>query len=427
MEYKDREKIDYLCDDLLKDIDITRLWPELLKNKVYNRDDVNIPNWQKNLSNPNTVREICFTIKTRGPHAYRNLIRSLHESSHKMIADLLENYGISNKVFSTNNNGSEVTVEPVNSNELESELSNKVNNHKDFEESNNKILHEYPETLEIKVRKSVEFRCGPEIKDIERYPMQSHPRGLVLIITNTEFEHLTHRPSATKDKENLTKLFEEMGFCVQTFENLTGTDIKTRVKQFSERRDLSKVDSAFIIISSHGHGECGKQETEIQGTDYKMEGYETVICSDIMNYFTAIRCPALQNKPKIFIFQTCRGLAKQKLVPMLRKEIDRETTDASCEDTSKPTAFPSRNYQDTLIAYATIPGYVSYRDGNYGTWFIRILCEVFMNHAYEKHIIDLFIMIDDRLKDQRTSNNECQTLCVINQGFNKHCYINPGL
>lgn len=34
---------------------------------------------------------------------------------------------------------------------------------------------------------------------------------------------------------------------------------------------------------------------------------------------------------------------------------------------------------------------------------------------------------DGRLKDLRTASNQCQTLWVINQGFHKHCYINPGL
>lgn len=53
MEYKDREKIDYLCKHLAQDIDINRLWPKLLEHQIFNRDDVNIPNWK-----------VCFFIKT---------------------------------------------------------------------------------------------------------------------------------------------------------------------------------------------------------------------------------------------------------------------------------------------------------------------------------------------------------------------------
>lgn len=52
-----------------------------------------------------------------------------------------------------------------------------------------------------------------------------------------------------------------------------------------------------------------------------------------------------------------------------------------------------RNDADTLIAYATLPGYVSYRDMYNGSWFIQILCEVFMNFACELHVQDLFLMV----------------------------------
>lgn len=71
-------------------------------------------------------------------------------------------------------------------------------------------------------------------------------------------------------------------------------------------RELRKVDSAFIIISSHGDGEHGRQKTEIKGTDYQLSDYEDVHCTDIIDYFTAEECPYLKEKPKIFIFQTCR-------------------------------------------------------------------------------------------------------------------------
>lgn len=52
-----------------------------------------------------------------------------------------------------------------------------------------------------------------------------------------------------------------------------------------------------------------------------------------------------------------------------------------------------RNYEDMLIVYSTIPGFVSYRDEYNGTWFIQILCEVFMNYAHKVHVRELFDMV----------------------------------
>lgn len=80
------------------------------------------------------------------------------------------------------------------------------------------------EPLTIIVRKATKF-LDCEYDVIERYPMRSKPRGLVLIITNIHYEssyERYHRFSAEHDQNNLEKLFEEMGFSVVTDKNLTG-------------------------------------------------------------------------------------------------------------------------------------------------------------------------------------------------------------
>lgn len=90
-------------------------------------------------------------------------------------------------------------------------------------------------------------------------------------------------------------------------------------------------------------------------------------------------------------FYSFRGDKHQKAVPS-RCVTDTVTTEHP--DSEKPYKVSSRNYQDTLIAYATLPGYVSYRDKFNGSWFIQLLCEVFMNYACEKHVQDLFVMVE---------------------------------
>lgn len=53
-----------------------------------------------------------------------------------------------------------------------------------------------------------------------------------------------------------------------------------------------------------------------------------------------------------------------------------------------------RNYADMLVAHSTLPGYVAYRDSITGSWFITILCKVFMEHACTNHIYDLFNLVN---------------------------------
>lgn len=401
MDRRDREQIDHHCESVVSKIDMTKLLPKLLENKVYNRDDVNIPRWTKNLGRQDVIKDILLTIKTRGPNAFKNLILSLRHSDHEDVANMLEgrNDRSSNTSF------------------------------KQEDPLDHHIWSDEP--LTIKVRKATRFLdCEYDI--IERYPMRSKPRGLVLIITNIYYESYEKpRFSAKHDNNNLEKLFEEMGFTVVSYGNLTGQAMKDKIKEFSKRDDLRKVDSCFVIVTSHGT-EDEENNTEIQGTDYhsasRQANYEKVLCTEVCDYFTAEACPQLAEKPKIFIFQLCRGKRKQKGVAHCRI-----TTDTCVV---KPTDEPSleilhiqttRNYSDMLVVQSTLPGYVSYRDSITGSWFIQILCKVFMNHAHENHVQDLFSMIDSELKHLRTMNNECQTSSVQSWGFNKHCYLNPGL
>ncbi|XP_018056037.1 PREDICTED: caspase Dronc-like isoform X2 [Atta colombica] len=405
MNRKDREQIDHCCESIVSKIDLTKLLPKLLENKVYNRDDVNIPRWS-NLGAQNTVKDVLLTIKTRGPNAFKNLILSLRQSNHEDVADILEKQN--NASSNTNFRQENLLDHHIYSDEF------------------------FSEPLIIEVCKATKF-LDCEYDLIERYPMRSKPRGLVLIITNIYYELSYEKPrfSAKYDNNNLKKLFEEMGFIVVIYQNLTGQAMKDIIKEFSKRDDLNKVDSCFVIVTSHGM-EDEESNTEIQGTDYhiasRQANYEKVLCTEVCDYFTAEACPQLAEKPKIFIFQLCRGKKKQNGVIHSRITTDscamKSTNEANIEI---PRIQTIRNYSDMLIVQSTLPGYVSYRDSKTGSWFIQILCKIFMKHAHENHVQDLFNMIDAELKNLRTTNHECQTSSVQSLGFNKHCYLNPGL
>lgn len=78
------------------------------------------------------------------------------------------------------------------------------------------------EPLKVKVRKATKFVNTLDSNVISLYPMQSNPRGLVLLITNIHYIWSESRHSAQHDKKNLEELFEQMGFKVISEENLTG-------------------------------------------------------------------------------------------------------------------------------------------------------------------------------------------------------------
>ena len=90
MEEIHRKRIDDLIEIVPCFIDMVALWPYLIQTGIFKQDDCNIPAWSRNLNNPDIIKDIFSTIKTRGPDAYKNLILSLRLSNHIVIADMLD-------------------------------------------------------------------------------------------------------------------------------------------------------------------------------------------------------------------------------------------------------------------------------------------------------------------------------------------------
>lgn len=78
-----------------------------------------------------------------------------------------------------------------------------------------------------------------------------------------------------------------------------------------------------------------------------------------------------------------------------------------------------------LIAYSTVPGFVSHRDPQTGTWYIQTICEVFMNHAHDTDVESMLKMVDAKLEKIVHSSSR-QTTSFENRGF-KTCFLHPGL
>ncbi|XP_015592707.1 caspase-9 isoform X2 [Cephus cinctus] len=406
MNAEHRARIESCCDAVIHKINMSILWPKLLQREIFYPDDVNIPEWTNDLGNEDIKRNIFLNIRTRGPNAFVNLCDSLRETGHTEIATLLENGQMaSDKIIS------------------KSHISN-VQEEEDFEELHDRfytVLKKTNTPLQVKVKKATQFFDDPaENPFVARYRMRSNPRGYALIIVNIDFgRNQSFRVGAEHDAENTKQLFTQMGFKVFLFRDLSAKNMETQIKEFAQK-DFTHVDSSFVIISSHG-SQCTDTDfnnTLITGTDG-----DKISCDSIMEFFTASACPTLAGKPKVFIFQVCRG-------EQVQCAVKRTVSDTHMSDYPNWISFPKqtiRNYDDMFEVYSTLSGFVSLRDTVNGSWYIQVLCEVFMNHAHSRHILDLLHEVESRLATLRTNINICQTAVVTLKGITKHCYLHPGL
>ena len=103
---------------------------------------------------------------------------------------------------------------------------------------------------------------------------------------------------------------------------------------------------------------------------------DTISVEEIVSYFKENN--DLLGKPKLFFIQACRTGV--------------EDDNTRIEKTLRPP-----DSSDILVAYSTIDGESAYRHIDNGSWFIQTLLKQISTHAYNKHLMDIMIMVNKKI------------------------------
>jgi caspase-8 len=157
----------------------------------------------------------------------------------------------------------------------------------------------FKSTVAIKPQEQYKIQVNMKLYEGEDiYQMSSLPRGHCVIINNIDFEiEDLKRASAHCDGTFLRDIFQELGFVVFYYENLTSTAIKNTFGRHSKSEELKNHDAFIGVIMSHG-----ESKDLIVGTDANFVRIE-----QILGFYNNFHCPMLVNKPKLFFIQACRG------------------------------------------------------------------------------------------------------------------------
>jgi len=168
---------------------------------------------------------------------------------------------------------------------------------------------------------------------------------------------ISDREGAEFDERELVKLFEELFFTVYIKRNLRRDEMWKVAAEYAAK-DHSQFDAFVFVVMSHG----GERDViyGVSGRDIRVE--------DLMAEFKAANCPNLQNKPKLFFIQTCRGPSMERLSPP-PDGVDSDV--AFSPDSTLPRSVCPQE-ADFLLAFATAPGYKAWRYPDYGSLFIRV-------------------------------------------------------
>ncbi|XP_058909410.1 caspase-10 isoform X1 [Kogia breviceps] len=192
-------------------------------------------------------------------------------------------------------------------------------------------------------------------KETAVYRMDRKHRGHCVVVNNHSFTSLSERPGTNKDAECLKRVFQWLGFSVHTYVNVTKGRLEEVLKYFQTHPGHADGDCFVFCVLTHGKS----------GAIYSSDG-DLIPIRQIMSHFTAQHCPALAHKPKLFFIQACQGEEIQPSVSIEADAVNPEHVPPSLHDSVPVEA-------DFLLGLATVPGYMSFRHVEEGSWYIQSL------------------------------------------------------
>ena len=234
------------------------------------------------------------------------------------------------------------------------------------------------------------------------YPMNSSPRGYCVIINNENFMNMKARAGSYWDAIALEKLFREhLGFHIEMFKDLTSEQIMKLMENIRQQ-DHSRLSCLVVCVLTHG------VDGQIYGTDGRLIEVQRMSRS-----FVGTKCPSLAGKPKLFILQACRGGSFDHGVHVEQtddggtKEIVDEDLVLGEDETDGGgynVALPDE--ADFLLAYATTPGFVSWRNSAFGTWYIKAFTETMYERADREHMMDILTEVNRKVAEEYESRGK---------------------
>lgn len=189
----------------------------------------------------------------------------------------------------------------------------------------------------------VVYQSWPDLKKQlepnECYQMEQIPRGVCLIINNENFfengiavEEL-RRYGTDMDASRLKNLFEKLNFRVDVFVDLRENEMRQAINNFANDSNVNAKnhDAICLIILTHG------SDGYVHGVDLENK----INIDSILNLFDDV----LIGKPKLFIFQACRGeYLNQKDMHILNSTITSKLN-------SQITSLPSLNTNFEIVEH----------------------------------------------------------------------------
>ncbi|XP_049539170.1 caspase-1-like [Anopheles darlingi] len=218
----------------------------------------------------------------------------------------------------------------------------------------------------------------------EEYNMNHEKRGRAIIISHEKFTALDPRKGTNKDRDDVCKVLEKLGFEVRHLNDPEKSTINEKLEQIA-KEDHTNSDCLVVIVMTHG----------APGVLYAADGAYNV--DELWNKFTGDSCKTLHGKPKLFFIQACRGVKLDSGVQYVEDTVDAIEM--------QPTSyFTVPTEPDFLVMFSTYDGHYSFRNPSNGSWFIQSLCTVLESYGHKKELLRILTAVSENVAYNYISN-----------------------
>ncbi|XP_026215414.1 caspase-6-like [Anabas testudineus] len=222
----------------------------------------------------------------------------------------------------------------------------------------------------------------------EEYPMNNKRRGLALIFNQERFYWqlgLCDRYGTESDGRNLENRLNGLGFDVRSYDSYNKAEVEALINEAAQA-DHSDADCFLLVFLSHGEDEHV----------YTRDGKISI--KDIVSQFKGTECRSLVGKPKIFIWQACRGDQHDDPVTACDAVDSRPMTNEVVVDATAVHTLPAG--ADFIMCYSVAEGYYSYRETNNGSWYIQDLCELLGEYGDSLEFTHLLTLVNRKVSQR---------------------------
>ncbi|XP_044754330.1 caspase-6-like [Coccinella septempunctata] len=241
------------------------------------------------------------------------------------------------------------------------------------------------------------------ILDKFEYPRKGREPGLLIIFNQVHFNNEKTRTGSYKDVNEIILCFSRLGFNIRSkhvFTDLTKSEMYSAIHTVLED-DLSEFNCLIVFFLTHG-----TNKNKLMTRD------KTFSATAVWKQFAENK--DLLHKPKLFIFQACKGSNHPKPSDLLKKVFIVPHTTFTVD-----SILP-----DMVIVFSSVEGSVSFRNNESGSWFIQELCRNFSTYGRRDDVITLLLRTNKCVARNYVSEYGCQQMPVFISTLNKMFYLN---